>query len=137
MPKFSNPSGSALGSCIREIRTYSFAGEEGLVTDFFTLHFRKPGLRKLLKSLLNHQVNRLVIHHKDRLLRFGSELLFKICQDLGVEVIVVERAENATFEQELASDIVEIVTVFSARLYGRRSHENRKKRLGREDKRSA
>lgn len=91
------------------------------------INYKKAGLKKLLKMLLNEQVDRLVVHHKDRLLRFGSELVFSICKHLGVEVIVLEESLGKTFEQELAADVIEIITVFSSKLYGRRAHLNRSK----------
>ena len=71
-------------------------------------------------------IGRLVITHKDRLLRFGSELIFAICEARGVEVVLVNQGEQPSFEEELASDVLEIITVFSARLYGSRSHKNKK-----------
>ena len=91
------------------------------------INYKKPGLRKLLKMLLSEQVERLVIHHKDRLLRFGSELVFTIWGYLKIEVVILEESLGSTFEQELASDVIEIMTVFSSRLYGRRAHLNRAK----------
>ena len=92
------------------------------------INYKKAGLKKLLKMLLNEQVDRLVVHHKDRLLRFGSELVFSICKHSGVEVIVLEESLGKTFEQELAGDVIEIMTVFSSKLYGRRAYLNRAKK---------
>lgn len=89
------------------------------------INYKKPGLKKLLKMLLNDEIERLVVHHKDRLLRFGSELIFSICKYLKVEIIILEEALGRNFEEELAADVLEIMTVFSSRLYGRRAHRNR------------
>jgi len=90
------------------------------------LNFRKKGLTKLIELLLEGEIGRLVITNKDRLLRFGSELIFSICEHHAVEVVILNKKENATFEEDLASDVLEIITVFSARLYGSRSHQNKK-----------
>ncbi len=68
----------------------------------------------------------MVITHKDRLLRFGAELLFTLCEINGCEVIIINRTEDSTFEENLAQDVVEIITVFSARVYGSRSNKNKK-----------
>jgi len=68
----------------------------------------------------------LVLTHKDRLLRFGGELIFSLCEHFGTEIIIINRTEDSTFEEDLAQDVLEIITVFSARLYGSRSHKNRK-----------
>ena len=68
----------------------------------------------------------MVITHKDRLLRFGAELVFAICEAKNVEVVILNQGEDTTFEEDLAKDVLEIITVFSARLYGSRSHKNQK-----------
>lgn len=64
--------------------------------------------------------------HKDRLLRFGAELVFAICEAKQVEVVMFNQGEETTFEEELAQDVPEIITVFSARLYGSLSRQNQK-----------
>lgn len=90
------------------------------------MNYRKKGLKKLIKLLLQGQVSKIILTHKDRLLRFGSELIFNICSFFGVEVKILEDNEDLTDEQVLAFDVLEIITVFSARLYGKRSHQNKK-----------
>jgi putative resolvase len=84
----------------------------------------KKGLKRLLTGILDDQIGRLVIAHKDRLLR--AELVFAICEAKKVEVVILNQGEDTTFEEDLAKDVLEIITVFSARLYGSRSHNNRK-----------
>ena len=91
------------------------------------LNYKKPGLKKLFRLIFQRSITHLVINHKDRLLRFGSEIVFDLCRHFGVEVIILENETPRSFEQELASDVIELMTVFSSRLYGRRSHQNRKK----------
>ena len=90
------------------------------------LNYSKKGLKRLISLITNNQVERLVLTHKDRLLRFGSELIFSLCEIFGTEVVIINRTEDASFEEDLANDVLEIITVFSARLYGSRSHKNRK-----------
>lgn len=91
------------------------------------MNYYKKGLTKLLNLILEGQVRRLVLTHKDRLLRFGAELVFAICEAKEVEVIIINKGEeNVKFEEELAKDVLEIITVFSARLYGSRSNKNKK-----------
>ena len=86
----------------------------------------KKGLTKLLKRILSGEIGRLVLTHKDRLLRFGAELIFAICQAKEVEVVIINKGEETSFEEDLAKDVLEIITVFSARLYGSRSRKNQK-----------
>lgn len=92
------------------------------------LNYKKPGLKKLLKFIFQRQLSHLVINHKDRLLRFGADLVFELCHHFGVEVIVLEAPAEQSFETELAADVIELMAVFSSRLYGRRSHQNRKRK---------
>ena len=90
------------------------------------MNYQKKGLRKLLDAILDDGVGRLVLTHKDRLLRFGAELVFAICEAKGVEVVIINKGDDTTFEEDLATDVLEIITVFSARLYGSRSKKNKK-----------
>lgn len=60
------------------------------------------------------------------MLRFGAELVFTLCEIHHVEVVIVNQGEDLSFEEELAQDVLEIITVFAARLYGARSHKNKK-----------
>ncbi len=90
------------------------------------MNYHKKGLKRLLDEVIEGRIGRLVITHKDRLLRFGAELVFAICEAKQVEVVILNQGEDTTFEEDLANDVLEIITVFSARLYGSRSRKNRK-----------
>jgi predicted site-specific integrase-resolvase len=90
------------------------------------VNYRKKGLKRLLEKILNLQVKRVVLTHKDRLLRIGAELVFALCEARNVEVVIINQGEEPSFEEELVQDVLEIITVFSARMYGSRSHKNRK-----------
>ncbi|MFP4101900.1 IS607 family transposase [Coleofasciculus sp.] len=91
------------------------------------LNYNKKGLQRLLKRIIQGDVGRLVLTHKDRLLRFGSELVFAMCEEFETEVVIINKSsEELSFEQELVTDMIELITVFSARLYGSRSKKNKK-----------
>jgi putative resolvase len=90
------------------------------------MNYYKKGLKKLLNAILDDKVGRLVLTHKDRLLRFGAELVFAICEAKEVEIVIINKGEDTSFEEDLAKDVLEIITVFSARLYGSRSRKNQK-----------
>jgi len=90
------------------------------------INYKKKGLNKLIKLMCTGGISRLVLTHKDRLLRFGSPLLFKLCEYFGIEVVVLETQLAKSFENELVADVIEIMTVFTAKMYGKRSHKNRK-----------
>ena len=80
----------------------------------------------MLNEIIEGKIGRLVVTHKDRLLRFGAELVFSLCEAKKVEVVILNQGEDTTFEADLAKDVLEIITVFSARLYGSRSRKNQK-----------
>ena len=107
--------------CARQGWTFEIVSDLGS-----GMNYHKKGLRSLLDAILEGKVGRLVITHKDRLLRFGAELVFAICEAKKVEVVILNQGEDTTFEEDLANDVLEIITVFSARLYGSRSHKNKK-----------
>ena len=90
------------------------------------MNYYKKGLKRLLDLILEGKIRRLVLTHKDRLLRFGAELIFALCQARQVEIVIINQGDDVSFEEELAKDVLEIITVFSARLYGARSHKNKK-----------
>ena len=109
------------GFCAAQLWTYEVLTDVGS-----GLNYRKRGLRQLINRICSGEVGRLVLSHKDRLLRFGSELVFSLCEHFCVEVIIINASEDSTFEEDLVNDVIEIVTVFSARLYGSRSHKNKR-----------
>jgi excisionase family DNA binding protein len=90
------------------------------------LNFQKRGLKKLIQKICSGKIERLVLTHKDRLLRFGAELVFALCEEFGIEVVIMNKSESTRFEDDLVQDVLEIITVFSARLYGARSRKNQK-----------
>ena len=90
------------------------------------LNYNKKGLKNLIKKICSNTIERVVLTHKDRLLRFGSEIVFSLCEYFGVEVVLLNTSEASTFEDDLVQDVLEIITVFSARLYGARSRKNKK-----------
>lgn len=90
------------------------------------LNYHKKGLRNLIRMICFSPIDRLVLTHKDRLLRFGSELIFSLCEHFGVEIVVLNKTVTTNFEEDLVQDVLEIITVFSARLYGARSRKNKK-----------
>lgn len=90
------------------------------------LNYKNIGLLKLVDMLQRNEVERLVITDKDRLLQFGSELIFALCYMNNTEIIILNKPMDVEPEQEMCSDILAIITVFCARLYGRRSRRNLK-----------
>ena len=90
------------------------------------LNYNNKGLRKLIQEICLGKIQRLVITHKDRLLRLGSEIIFSLCEQFGTEVVMLNSSEDASLEDDLSQDVLEIITVFSARLYGSQNLKNKK-----------
>ena len=90
------------------------------------MNSNKKGLLRLLELIIHGQMSRLVLTHRDRLLRFGADLIFRICEIKGIEIVIINKGEQPSFEEELTRDVMEIMTVFCAKLYGRQSHKSKK-----------
>ena len=91
------------------------------------LNYKKKGLRKLLKNIILGQVSRIIVTYKDRLLRFGTEILSYLCRLKKIELITLHNRSKVNYYEKLATDVVAILTVFAGRIYGHRSHEKRAK----------
>lgn len=87
----------------------------------------RPKLHKLFKMVNAGQVDRVVIEHRDRLVRFGFEYLVAYFKSHGAEIEWTQETLGKTYEEELVEDILTLMSSFSARIYGRRSAERRKK----------
>ncbi len=73
-----------------------------------------------------HEFDILLVAYRDRLTRFGFKYLEKLFKAYGVKVIVAFQEQPKDFYQELVEDLIEVVTSFASRIYGKRSHKYRK-----------
>ena len=89
------------------------------------INYNKKGLKQLIDKINNQEVSRVVVLYKDRLIRFGFELIEYFCQINGVELEVIDHTEKSK-EEELTDDLIQIVTVFANRLYGQRSKKTKR-----------
>lgn len=90
------------------------------------LKFDRKGFRSVLKAVQERRVSKVVVLYEDRLARFGFDLLEQVFAAYGTSIEVLETTEKSSPEIELSKDLVSIITSFSARLYGMRSHKTRK-----------
>ena len=109
----------------------AFCNKKGWQTEIIRdlgsgMNYNNKGLVRLLDLIVHGKMSRLVLTHKDRLLRFGADLIFRICELKGIEIVIINKGEPPSFEEELTDDVMEIMTVFCAKLYGRRSHKSKK-----------
>jgi Predicted site-specific integrase-resolvase len=85
------------------------------------LNYKRKGLRSLLERALRGERIKLVVAHRDRLARFGWELIAFVIEKQGGEVVALD-ADVGSAEDELTKDLFHILHVFSCRLYGRRKY---------------
>jgi predicted site-specific integrase-resolvase len=99
------------------------------------LNYKRKGFNQMIEQIELGAVKRLVIGYQDRLVRFGYDWFEAFCQRHGTEILVMN-GESFSPEEELVRDLIAIVTVFSARLHGLRSHKNaiRAAALGKDEK---
>ena len=98
-----------------------------VITDLGSgLNYRKAGLQRLLELIMRRRMRRLVLTHKDRLLRFGAELVFALCEEQDIEIVIIHQGDPACFlKKNWRRTCWKFITVFSARLYGSRSKKHR------------
>jgi predicted site-specific integrase-resolvase len=97
------------------------------------LNYHRKGFNQLFEDIEVGKVRQLIVAHKDRLVRFGFEWFAEFCARHGTELVVMNQ-ETLSPEQEMVSDLLSIVHVFSARLYGLRSYRKELKHaLGAKD----
>jgi putative resolvase len=90
------------------------------------LNYKRRGLIELLALIKADEVETLVVHYRDRLLRFGFELFEELSVMNNFKIVVVDDSESdKTKEQEFAEDLISIVHHFSMKLYGSRNYKKK------------
>ena len=99
------------------------------------LNYKRKGFNEVVEQIELGQVRCLIIAYQDRFVRFGYDWFEAFCQRHGTQITVMN-GEAFSPEEELVQDLIAIVTAFSARLHGLRSHKNaiRAAALGKESK---
>lgn len=111
---------------VKALETYcqqhSILVDEWLLDIGSGLNYKRKQFNRLMELVELGQVRRIVIAHKDRLVRFGYGYFEAFCQRHNTEIIVMN-GDVLSPEQELVQDFIAIVTVFGARLHGLRSYK--------------
>jgi predicted site-specific integrase-resolvase len=88
------------------------------------INFKRKGFRKIVEYAVEGELEELVISYKDRLCRIGYDLLeFLFTKYSNTNIIVDKEEEEITSTEEMANDVMEIITVFSAKMHGKRSYK--------------
>lgn len=85
------------------------------------LNFKRPIFLKLVDRIISGDVSQLILAHKDRLARFGFDLLSHLCRTHQCKLLVID-SEQLSPEAEMTQDLMTIVHCFSSRLYGLRNY---------------
>lgn len=89
------------------------------------INYKRKGLQELIKGMANRSISKVVVLYKDRLTRFSFELIEYIAELYGCEIEIVDTTEK-TEQEELVEDLVQIITVFSCKLQGKRANKAKK-----------
>jgi excisionase family DNA binding protein len=90
------------------------------------LNYKKKGLAELITLIQTKEISKIVVNYKDRLIRFGFEMIEHLCKLNHVDIEIINHTEDKTYNEELVDDVLSIITVYSAKLYGQRSHKQLK-----------
>lgn len=107
-----------------------FANGSGIIIDKYLsdaasgLNYKRQGLLKLLELVMQRKVAKIFITYKDRLVRFGFELIEWICAKFNTEIIVLNDRQSSP-KNEMVSDLISIIHVFSCRIYGLRKYKTK------------
>lgn len=88
----------------------------------------RPKLRNLFELVKDHQIDKVIVEHKDRLTRFNFQFLEDFLSSHNVKIEWMEDVLGKSYEQELVEDMLTLMSSFSNKIYGKRSAENRKKK---------
>jgi predicted site-specific integrase-resolvase len=89
------------------------------------INFNRKGLSTLLDASLQGTLGEVIIAHRDRLCRFGFDLIKLIIEKNGGKIIVLDDEQNKSTEQELSEDLLSIIHIYSCRQMGKRSYKNK------------
>ena len=92
-----------------------------IITDIGSgINYNKPGLLRLIEKINKKEADVIVVLYKYRLLRFGFELVEHFAKLNNVKIEIIDNNLDKTQDQELVEDLVQIITVFSCKLQGKR-----------------
>ena len=113
---------------IENLRTYLYAQGKpfDIITDIgYGINYKKKGLLELIRRIESNQAEKVVVLYKDRLLRFGFELIETIAAIHDCKIEIVDTTQKSE-QQELVEDLMQIITVFSCKLQGKRANKAKK-----------
>ena len=113
-----------------------FATARGYVYDVWEeigggMNMNRPKFRQLVNGIIDGSIGTVIVAHKDRLARFGFDLVQNLADDYGCDIVVAERQDMSP-QQEMVEDLMSIVHTYSCRLYGLRRYKKAEDLLGKD-----
>lgn len=97
-----------------------------IITDIGSgIDYNKKGLQDLIKLIIQGRVSKIVVLYKDRLVRFGYELIEYIASLYDCKIEIIDNS-NLTSQEELVKDLIQTITVFSCKLQDQRSKQTKR-----------
>lgn len=90
------------------------------------LNYKRKKWNQLLNMVMQDKINQIFVTYQDRFIRFGFDWFDNLCEQHGTKIIVINNPHTSP-DQELVSDLISIIHVFSCRLYGLRKYKNKLK----------
>jgi putative resolvase len=110
----------------RQVEYLRQSGVQEVITDIGSgLNEKRKGFLRLLDRVLHNEVDKVVILYEDRLTRFGFDTLKKVFEAHGTTIEVLNQTDVKPPQQELVEDLITIISHFSGKLYGMRSHKQK------------
>ena len=110
----------------RQVEYLRQSGVQEVITDIGSgLNEKRKGFLRLLERVLHNEVDKVVILYEDRLTRFGFDTLKKVFEAHGTTIEVLNQTDAKPPQQELVEDLITIISHFSGKLYGMRSHKQK------------
>jgi putative resolvase len=110
----------------RQVEYLRQRGVREVITDIGSgLNEKRKGFLRLLDRVLHNEVDKVVILYEDRLTRFGFDTLRKVFEAHGTSIEVLNQVEMKSPQQELVDDLITIISHFSGKMYGLRSHRHK------------
>ena len=95
------------------------------------INLNRKGLRKIIDLAIEGKIKTLVVAYKDRLTRFGFELIEDLIKKYSNgKIIVIEQKDVMEPEEELVKDVLQLMNVFVAKMNGLRKYKKRKEKIG-------
>lgn len=115
----------------QKLRVLEYCAQQGFKVDHVFVEVcsgmksTRPRLNKLYELIVKKEIDLVVVEHKDRLTRFMFDVFQTFFLSHGVQIIFVEQDLPKTFEAELVSDIMSLMTSFTATIHSRRKRQSK------------